>query len=256
MALTLGVREGEDKPPLERLLAFLRDREALLLLDNFEQVTDAGLFLVDLLLGAPQLKLLVTSRTPLHLSGERLFAVPSLTLPEGGRRETEGRRQSHHPSPVTRHPITDNAVPEAIARSEAVQLFVDRAEAAAAFTLTPANAAAVVAICERTNGLPLAIELAAARTALLSPAALLARLERQLPLLTGGPRDQPARLRTMRDAIAWSYDLLSPDEQALFRRLAVFVGGCTIDAAEYVGGRCAPGGEGGRFAPGGGGERR
>ncbi len=161
IALTLGVREGEERPPLERLLAFLRDREALLLLDNFEQVTDAGLFLVDLLLGAPGLKLLVTSRTPLHLSGERLFAVEPLALPRveetkagGGRRKTEA----------------SDTTPETIAQSDAVQLFVDRAEAAAVeFALTPANAAAVVAICARTDGLPLAIELAAARTALLSP---------------------------------------------------------------------------------------
>ena len=128
----------------------------------------------------------------------------------------------------------DDALAE-LAASESVQLFVDRAQAAAAdFQLHLDNAAAVAAICARADGLPLAIELAAARTALLSPEALLERLQRRLPLLSDGPRDQPDRLRTMRDAIAWSHDLLSIEERACYRRLAVFVGGCTIDGAEWV----------------------
>ncbi len=229
IALALEMRDGEDKPPAERLRRFLRDREMLLLLDNFEQVTEAGPFLAELLVSCPGLTVLVTSRAALHLSGERVFAVPPLALPA---RLTGSHEEDALP------PLSE------LAAVEAVRLFVDRAETAAGeFTLTADNAAAVVAICERADGLPLAIELAAARTALLSPDALLARLDPRLPLLSDGPRDQPDRLRTMHDAIAWSHDLLSPTEQACFRRLAVFVGGCTIDGAEYVGGGASLRGE-------------
>ncbi|MBA3449956.1 MAG: hypothetical protein H0T18_01950 [Chloroflexia bacterium] len=191
IALALDIRDGEDKPPAERLRLFLRDREMLLLLDNFEQVTDAGPFVAELLVGCPGLTVLVTSRAALHLSGERVFAVPPLALPP---RAASGGGDI---SPLT--------LPD-VAAVKAVRLFVDRAESAAgAFTLTAENAPAVVAICERADGLPLAIELAAARTALLSPEALLARLDPRLPLLADGPRDQPDRLRTMHDAIVWSY---------------------------------------------------
>jgi excisionase family DNA binding protein len=218
--LALGVRTGEDKPPLDRLRTFLRERELLLVLDNFEHLTHAGPSLIELLVGCPRLTLLVTSRAPLRLTGERVVAVPPLALPA---LHGSGRHGAD------RSPLAE------MAGVESVRLFVDRAQTATGdFRLTADNAAVVAAICEQSDGLPLAIEFAAARTALLSPEALLARLKRRLRLLTGGPRDQPDRLRTMRDAIAWSYDLLSPEERACFRRLAVFVGGCTIDAAEFV----------------------
>jgi len=127
-----------------------------------------------------------------------------------------------------------------VTSADAVRLFAVRAQAVRpGFEVTESNAAAVAEICRRLDGLPLAIELAAARSAVFSPGALLARFEHRLPLLTSGPRDQPARLQTMRAAVAWSYDLLPPDEQALFRRLAVFAGGATLEAAEYVGGEAA-----------------
>ena len=224
----LGVSEGEGRPAPDRLAAFLHDREFLLLLDNFEQVVDAGPALVDLLLACPHLSALVTSRAPLHLAGEHVFPVPPLALPPRGAGGSGAKRL---PSAKDLHNV------------EAIQLFVDRAQTAfAGFALTAENASAVAAICERTDGLPLAIELAAARTRALSPADLLARLSPRLPVLTGGPRDQPHRLRTMADAIAWSYDLFQPAERALFRRLGVFVGGFTLDAAESAGGRFAVGG--------------
>jgi excisionase family DNA binding protein len=218
---TLGILEGEDRPAPDRLATFFRDRDVLLILDNMEQVSDAGPALSDLLLACPRLTLLVTSRSPLRLSGEHLVAVPPLALPE--------RRAA--PEQPVQGPSLD-----ALARVEAIRLFIDRAQTAAAdFALTTENAAPIAALCEQTGGLPLAIELAAARTRVLSPAALLARFSPQLPLLAAGPRDQPLRLRSMHDAIAWSYDLLDPAAQALFRRLAVFVGGFTLDAAEEVG---------------------
>ncbi|MFT4037353.1 MAG: LuxR C-terminal-related transcriptional regulator [Thermomicrobiales bacterium] len=221
IAQALGVHGGEDRDPLARLQAYLRDRAMLLVLDNFEQVLDAAVMLADLLQGCPGLTLLVTSRSPLRLSGERLFAVPPLAVPT--------LRQNPAPGPLPADSLAS------LAASDAVRLFVDRAEAANAdFALTPTNAAAVAAICQRADGLPLAIELAAARSALLTPAALLARLDPQLPLLSDGPRDQPARLRTMHEAIAWSHDLLSPAEQQAFRRLAVFVGGCDVPGAEAL----------------------
>jgi predicted ATPase/DNA-binding CsgD family transcriptional regulator len=212
VAQSLGVRD-EGGPPLgERLKAALLDVELLLLLDNFEQVLDAAPAIADLLTNCPHLTALVTSRTRLHLSGERVFPVPPLSLG----REPDGLGTG---------------------ASAAGRLFVERARAVdAEFRLAGGDEAAIEEICARLDGLPLAIELAAARSKVLSPRALLARLERRLPLLTGGPRDQPDRLRTMRDAIAWSYDLLAPDEQALFRRLSVFAGGFTLEAAEAVGG--------------------
>jgi predicted ATPase/DNA-binding CsgD family transcriptional regulator len=167
--------------------------------------------------------MLVTSRVVIHLSGEHQFPLPPLALPD-----QDGKMARRE----------DGAsVTQEIGKSAAVQLFVARAQAAQPdFTLTDEIAAAVAAICVRLDGLPLAIELAAARSSVLPPAALRSRLERRLPLLTGGPRDAPQRLRTMRDAIAWSYDLLSDEQQALFRRLAVFTGGATLEAATVVAG--------------------
>ena len=227
VAQALGVREREDQAVDVRLQTFLRDREFLLVLDNVEQVTEAGPALNDLLCACPRLTILVTSRAPLRLSSEQVYRVPPLALPS----------RSTTVSGATALPA-----PDQLASVEAIQLFVVRAQAAVAdFRLTSENGPAIAAICERTQGLPLAIELAAARTRVLTPAALLAQLSPQLPVLTGGPSDQPPRLRSMRDAIAWSYDLLTPTEQALFRCLAVFVGGFTLDAAARVAGRGSPG---------------
>jgi predicted ATPase len=210
-------------------------------LDNFEHLTAAAPFLADLLAACPGLTLLVTSRVVLHLSGEHRFPLPPLALPEEN--GMTARRLQVDGASVTRE----------IGKSAAVQLFVARAQAAQPdFALTDDTAADVAAICVRLDGLPLAIELAAARSAVLPPSSLLARLERRLPLLISGSRDAPRRLRTMRDAIAWSYDLLSEEEQTLFRRLAVFAGGATLEAAEAVAERSA---EGGRFTQGGKGGR-
>ncbi|MDP9358099.1 MAG: LuxR C-terminal-related transcriptional regulator [Chloroflexota bacterium] len=189
----------------------LGDQRLLLLLDNFEQVVEAAPLVADLVATCSKLAVLVTSRTRLRLSGEREVPVPPLAVPAAG------------------------AVEE-LAGFAAVRLFVERAQGIRPdFALSETNAGKVATICRRLDGLPLAIELAAARVAHLPPDALLVRLEAGLGLLSGGPRDAPTRLRTMRDAIAWSYDLLSPGDQALFRRMAVFVGGFTLEAAAAVG---------------------
>jgi predicted ATPase/DNA-binding CsgD family transcriptional regulator/transcriptional regulator with XRE-family HTH domain len=214
VAQELGVRSGGE-PPQVALARVLRARHALLLLDNFEHLLAAAPLVADLLAACPEVAVLATSRVRLRLRGEREFEVPPLALPD-----------------ADRLPPVDS-----LAAVGAVRLFVERArDAKPAFALTAANAPAVAEVCFRLDGLPLALELAAARVKVLPPAALLARLERRLPLLTGGARDQPERLQTMRGAIAWSHDFLSPEEQALFRRLAVFAGGCTLKAAESVGG--------------------
>ena len=215
IAQTLGVRETPDEALVDGLKDRLRDLDILLLLDNFEQVVAAAPLVADLLQSCPALTVLATSREALRLSGEHEFPVPPLALPD--------------PDPKRRPPLAE------LAQGEAIALFVQRAQSIKpTFALTEANAPAVAEICRRLDGLPLAIELAAARTNILPPAALLARLDQRLPLLSGGPRDLPARQQTLRDAIGWSYDLLSSDEQALFRRLAVFAGGFTLDAAEAV----------------------
>ncbi|MCA9877439.1 MAG: tetratricopeptide repeat protein, partial [Thermomicrobiales bacterium] len=211
IAQALGVRERSGQPPLADLTAALRGHDLLLVLDNFEQVVDAAPQLTELLAACSHLRLLITSRILLRLSGEHDYPVRPLTLPD----------------PV--------ASLERQAEAEAVRLFVDRARATdPAFTLTPDNTEAVAAICQRLDGLPLALELAAANVRFLPPQALLPRLAEALPLLTAGRRDDPARLRTMRDAIAWSYDILSPELRTLFQRLSVFTGGFTLEAATAI----------------------
>jgi predicted ATPase/DNA-binding CsgD family transcriptional regulator len=213
IAQAAGLQETNGRPLVEVLAAYLREKLLLLVLDNFEQVTAAAVQVAELLAGCPQLKALVTSRERLHVRGEREVPIRPLVLPQ------------RHPRPSL----------EKLTQYEAVRLFVERAgQVDPQFTVDNANAPAVAEICHRLDGLPLAIELAAARIAVLSPEALLARLGQRLPLLTGGARDLPGRQRTMRGTIAWSYDLLEADEQVLFRRLSVFAGGCTIDAAEIV----------------------
>jgi predicted ATPase/class 3 adenylate cyclase len=223
IARTLGVREVEGRQILTRLTEHLRDKELLLVLDNFEQVLDAAPLVSDLLASCPRLTVLVTSRAALKITGEHELPVPPLALPPVGLRV---------PGIAGRG---DGDLVTAVSQYAAVALFIERATAARPdFTVTNENAAAVAEICARLDGLPLAIELAAVRVKLLSPQAMLPRLESRLKLLTGGARDLPARQQTLRGAIGWGYDLLSPGEQQLFRRLAVFVGGCTLDAAETV----------------------
>jgi predicted ATPase len=213
IASALAIREESDRSLPGRLQEVLAGQELLLVLDNVEHLVEAAPLIGDLLGVAPGLKVLVTSRVPLRLRAEREYLVPPLALP---------RRQ---PPPTL----------EQLSQYESVRLFIERAQAVKpGFTIDNENAPAVAEICWRLDGLPLAIELAAARVRLLPPQAMLARLERRLPLLIGGPRDAPARQRTLRDTIAWSHDLLDADEQIVFRRLAVFVGGCTLDAAEAV----------------------
>jgi predicted ATPase/class 3 adenylate cyclase len=219
IAQVLGVTDAAGTSLPVALAAYLRPRQLLLVLDNFEQVLAAALPVYDLLREAPQLTVLVTSRTVLRVAGEREYVVASLPVPAVD---------------------LDDAV-AALAQNASVQLFVERAQAqAAGFTLSSENAPAVAELCRRLEGLPLAIELAAARVKLLSPPALVARLDRRLSLLSGGVRSLPARQQTLRATIQWSYDLLTPADQALFCRLGVFAGGWTLAAAEAV---CSPGGE-------------
>jgi predicted ATPase/DNA-binding CsgD family transcriptional regulator len=214
IAESLGVSLFGSRSPLDLLKGRLRYQEILIVLDNFEHVAEAAPMLAEILATCPGPRLLVTSRVLLRLSGEVQFPVMPLAYPETAFRLD----------------------PTSAEEFPALRLFAERARAAAgSFTLDDANAGTVAAICARLDGLPLAIELAAARIRHLSPTALLTRLEPRLPLLTGGPRDLPARLRTMRDAIGWSHDLLGPDHQVFFRQLAVFSGGWTLDAAAAVG---------------------
>jgi predicted ATPase/class 3 adenylate cyclase len=213
IARTLAVRELAGQPLEETLGEYLHERRLLLLLDNFEQLLAGAPSVAALLPAAPHLKLLVTSRAPLRIAAEQEYAVRPLGLPD------------------TEH------LPEvaALSQYEAVGLFVERARAVrAGFELTNENARAVAEVCVRLDGLPLAIELAAARVRALEPAALLRRLDERLKLLIGGPRDAPARQQTLRGALDWSYALLSEPQQRLFARLSVFVGGCDLEAAEAV----------------------
>lgn len=213
VAQTLGLRAMGGPSFLNQLKTYLRDRRCLLILDNFEQVVNAAPQLPELLRACPDVKMLVTSREVLHLRAEHQFSVPPLALPD--------RKQL--------------ADAEALAHVAAVELFMQRSQSISPdFHLMPDNAAAIAEICLRLDGLPLAIELAAARIKVLPPQALLARLDHRLQVLTGGARDLPERQRTLRGTIAWSYELLPVDEQRLFRRLSVFVGGCTLEAVEAV----------------------
>jgi predicted ATPase/class 3 adenylate cyclase len=213
IAQTLEVKEIADQPLLDLLKAYLRDKHLLLLLDNFEQVISAASEIADLLAACPKLKMIVTSREVLHVRGEQEYAVPPLAVPD----------PKHLPDLVM------------LSQYEAVALFIQRAQAVKPeFQVNNANAPAVAEICVRLDGLPLAIELAAARIKLLPPQALLARLGQRLAVLTSGVRDVPARQQNLRNTIEWSYDLLNAEEQRLFRRLSVFAGGCTLEAIESV----------------------
>ena len=218
IATALDIQEGGVRSLTTTLIATLQSQELLLVLDNFEQVMEAAPLVADLLAGCPRLTMLVTSRTPLHLSVEQEFSVPPLAIPTLA-------------EAATRQIATLQQVP-------AVALFVARAQRTDPdFMLTDENGEAIAAICRRLDGLPLALELAAARIKVLAPMTLRARLEQSLDVLTGGARDLPARQQTLRNTIAWSYGLLSATEQALFARLSVFVGGCSLAAVEAICGR-------------------
>jgi non-specific serine/threonine protein kinase len=213
----LGIRDITGMTAIERLCHFLKPRTAMLILDNFEQVSDAAGDLATLLASSPGLTLLVTSRIPLNLAVEQRYPVSPLDLPAG---DTGSRQEL-----------------DLVQKSSAIQLFCRKAQAVhPAFTLTEGNAAAVAEICARLDGLPLAIELAAARSNILPPRDVLARLDHSLGLLTGGSRDMPSRHHSLRDAIAWSYELLDEAGQRLFRRLVVFAGGFTESAAIAIAG--------------------
>jgi predicted ATPase/class 3 adenylate cyclase len=217
VATTLGVREDPTREPVETLSDHLQARETLLVLDNLEQVIEAAEVVGRLLDGAQGLRVLATSRVPLRLSGEHEYRVDPLPLPD---------------------PAASGTL-DALSRCESVMLFVDRAAAVLhGFRLTENNSAAIAGIVDRVDGLPLAIELAASRVRALGPDDLLDQLEQRLPALAGGSRDLPARQRTLRDAVAWSHDLLGDGEQDLFAQLAVFSGGFTLESAEAV---CDPG---------------
>jgi len=215
IAQALGLPETAGRSILDTLKEYLQGKSLLLLLDNFEQVISAAPLVAELLAACAELKILVTSREGLHLNGEREYSVPPLSVPN-----------------PTKLPS-----PESLVQYAAVDLFLQRAQAVKPdFNITSDTVQAVAEICAQLDGLPLAIELAAARTKVLPPNMIRARLEHPLEFLTGGARDLPARQQALRRAIAWSYDLLDENEQELFRRLAVFVNGCTVDAVEAVSG--------------------
>ena len=216
IAQTLDVRETPGRTPLDSLQSQLTGKRTLLLLDNFEQVVSAAPSLPRLLSASSGTKMLITSREVLHLYGEHDYPVPALSVPD---------------MPDRQHSV----LIKSLTQYDAVILFLQRAGAEEpSFHLTEENAAVVAAICAQLEGLPLAIELAAARVRALTPQALLARLGARLRILVGGPADLPARQRTLRGAIEWSYDLLDEIERTLFKRLSVFVGGCSIEAVEAV----------------------
>ena len=215
IAQALGVTETDDLSLTESLTTYLKDRHILLVLDNFEHVLRAASLVSDLLEAAPHLKILVTSRAVLRLYGEHEFEVPPLALPD------------------LKHPSS----PAELAQSPSVTLFIERACAVQPdFSLNSHNAPAVAELCIHLDGLPLAIELAAARIKLFSPQAMATRLSNRLALLTDGAQNLPQRQQTMRGTLDWSYELLTAEEKAVFTRLGVFMGGCTLDAIESVAG--------------------
>jgi predicted ATPase len=219
IAQVLDVGDAGRHPLVENLKLALLERPVMLLLDNFEQVLPARALIDDLLTACPELRVLATSRAALRLYGERIFAVPPLTLP-----------------PVEKHPVELAAYLANTVATDAVRLFSERAAAVAPdFALTPATIPVVAAVCRRLDGLPLAIELAAARSGVLAPHDLLHRLERPLALLGNGPHDAPVRHQTLHNTVAWSHGLLDPVQQAFFRMIAVFRGGFTLAAVESVG---------------------
>lgn len=214
LARALGIAETAGPGPLSEMLkGLLHEKQVLLVLDNFEQVLAAASQVADLMESCPRTKFLITSRAPLHLRAERQLLIPPLTVP----------------------PIGDGLTPEMLQKYPAVQLFTERTRSVKPdFEVTPTNAMAVAQICDRLEGLPLAIELASARSRMLSPQALLVRLQDRFKLLRGERRDLPERQQTMYSAIDWSHSLLSDDEKRLFRRLAVFSGGWSFDDADAV----------------------
>jgi len=213
IAQQLGIREGGSQPLLLSLKNYLRDKQILLLIDNFEQILQGADLIADLLMAAPRLKILVTSRILLNLRGEYEYSVPPMTLPDRN--------------------LMKNT--ELVSQSEAIQLFASRARAAAPrFNLDDVNSPAIAEICYQLDGLPLAIELAAARIKLLTPEMILDRLSGRLDLLSGGARDLPERQQTLRNTLDWSFSLLDREIQILFSMLGVFVGGFTLEAAEAI----------------------
>jgi non-specific serine/threonine protein kinase len=215
VARALGLQDVRGPDTLAQLAMVLGDHELLLVLDNLEHLLSAAPWIANVLQACPRVKALITSRERLRITGEQEMSVLPLAVPD-------------RTTPLSLEELGENA---------AVRLFATRSRSSdPAFALTPDNTPVVAEICRRLDGLPLAIELAAAHAKVLPPPALLTRLERRLPLLVGGSRDAPARQRTMRDTIAWSHDLLPAEERMLLRRLAVFAGGCTLEAAEWVAG--------------------
>lgn len=213
IAQTLGVKEAGQQPILNTLKSYLKEKHLLLLLDNFEQVVEAAGSVSQIILSCAHIKVIVTSRIPLRIRGEKEYPVSPLALPDPGRLPAAER----------------------LAEYDAIKLFVDRAtEVKPNFQLGHVNATAIAEICARLDGLPLAIELAAARIRVFTPQDLLSRLTNRMKMLTGGARDLPARQQTIRNTIEWSYDLLSDGEKQLFRRMAVFQGGRTLEALEAV----------------------
>jgi predicted ATPase len=222
VARSVGLEASIGDDPGEAIRTHLRDRQMLLVVDNVEHVLAAATDLGELLQACPGVDMLATSRAPLNVRGEQEYLVPPLELP----------------------PAVEPGSPDELGAIPAIQLFAWYArQKLPTFAVTERNAADVAAICRRLDGVPLALELAAARVRLLSPAELLALLDRQIPLLVGGSRDLPERQQTMKATIDWSYRLLEPTERALFRRLSVFAGGWTLGAAEAVavGGEIEPG---------------